>query len=64
VSDLQVVLSPEELTAIDDFRFKRRMADPVGGSARRPDEIQQLWRVQPRSGRTHPRLRSGSGGVT
>ena len=63
---LQVMLSPEELTAIDDFRFRHRM--PTRAAAVREllklgltvaaadggrDEIQQLWRVQPRSGRAH-----------
>ena len=65
---LQVMLSPEELTAIDDFRFKHRM--PTRAAAVREllkmgltvvaadgggTEVQQLRRVQPRSGRAHAR---------
>ena len=72
---LQVMLSPEELTAIDDFRFRHRM--PTRAAAVR--ELLKLgltalasdggrmkfsnYGVQPRSRRTHVRLRSGPGGV-
>ena len=31
---LQIMLSPEEVTALDDFRFKKRMAQPSVGGAR------------------------------
>ena len=65
---LQVMLSPEELAAVDDFRFKHRM--PTRAAAvrellrfglqanrrrwQRRHEIQQLRRLQPRTGRPYP----------